>query len=63
MVRRRTLAVNDPASRELLHEVRALGQPLRGSTDLGPILGDRCRLPAPIRAVRELGTDGPAATV
>jgi len=38
MVRRRTLAVDDPPSRELLHEVRNLGRPLRDPADLDPLL-------------------------
>src|SRR6476646_8765097 len=38
MVRRRTLAVDDPPSRELLNEVRNLGRPLRDPTDLDPLM-------------------------
>ena len=38
MVRRRPLAVDDPPSRELMHEVRNLARPLREPTDLDPLL-------------------------
>ena len=38
MVRRRTLAVDDPPSRGLMREVRDLARPLRDPTDLDPLL-------------------------
>jgi erythromycin esterase len=38
MVRRRTIAVDDPPGRELMHDVRDLARLLREPTDLDPIL-------------------------
>ena len=38
MVRRRTLAVDGPPSRELMHEVRNLAGPLRDPSDLDPLI-------------------------
>src|SRR5215212_6494045 len=38
MVRRRTIAVDDPPSRELVHEVRDLARPLREPGDLDPLM-------------------------
>ena len=38
MVRRRTLAVDAPPGRQLMHEVRNLARPLRDPTDLDPLM-------------------------